>query len=102
MISGPLTSLVDFDAACPKIAVFRYLDDGDWEVFKLYLDQARYAAGDILYNEGDTGDFLAFIVSGHLEALKKTKFLAKPVILARFYVVRWWGKWLFWMVAAAQ
>ncbi len=84
MTAGPLTS-IDLATTCPKIGVFRYMDAGDWEIFKLYLEQARYAAGKILYNEGDEGDFLAFIVSGHLEALKKTEFLGKPVILAKFY-----------------
>ena len=61
------------------------MDAGDWDIFKSYLEQARYSAGDILYSEGDKGDFLAFIVSGQMEALKKTEFLAKPVILAQFY-----------------
>jgi len=84
MTAGPLTS-IDLATTCPKISVFRYMDAGDWEILKSYLDQARYAAGEILYNEGDEGDFLAFIVGGHLEALKKTEFLGKPVILAKFY-----------------
>ncbi|RLB66783.1 MAG: hypothetical protein DRH04_08890 [Deltaproteobacteria bacterium] len=84
MNAGPLTS-IDLSTTCPKIGVFRYMDAGEWEIFKSYLEQARYPAGEILYREGDKGDFLAFIASGHLEALKKTEFLAKPVILAKFY-----------------
>lgn len=76
---------IDLTTTCPKISVFRYMDAGDWEIFKSYLEQVSYAAGDILYNEGDEGNFLAFILNGHLEALKETEFLAKPVILAKFF-----------------
>jgi len=84
MSTGALTS-IDLTTTCPKIGVFRYLDAEDWEIYRTYLEQARYAAGDVLYREGDAGDFLAYILSGHLEALKKTEFLAKPIILARFF-----------------
>ena len=84
MNAGPLTS-IDLTTTCPKISVFRYMDAEDWEIYKNYLELVRYPAGEILYREGDKGDFLAYIVSGHLEALKKTAFLGKPVILARFY-----------------
>lgn len=81
---GPMTS-IDLTTTCPKIGVFRYMDAEDWDIYKNYLEQVHYSAGDILYREGDQGDFLAYIVSGHLEALKKTEFLAKPVILAKFF-----------------
>lgn len=84
MNPGPLTS-IDLTTTCPKIGVFRYMDAEDWGIYKSYLEKASYAAGDILYREGDAGDFLAYIVSGHLEALKETEFLAKPVILAKFF-----------------
>jgi CRP-like cAMP-binding protein len=77
---------IDLTTTCPKIGIFRYMDAEDWGIYKSYLEQVRYTAGDILYREGDAGgDFLAYIVSGHLEALKETEFLAKPVILAKFF-----------------
>ncbi|NIA19482.1 MAG: hypothetical protein GWP07_03480, partial [Xanthomonadaceae bacterium] len=65
MNPGPLTS-IDLTTTCPKIGVFRYMDAEDWEIYRSYLEQASYAAGEILYREGDEGDFLAYIVSGHL------------------------------------
>jgi len=84
MNTGSVNS-IDLTTTCPKIGVFRYLDADDWKIYKSYLEQFNYAAEDILYREGDVGDSLAYIVSGHLEALKKTEFLAKPVILAKFF-----------------
>ena len=84
MNTGSVNS-IDLTTACPKIGAFRYFDADDWKIYKSYLEQFNYAAEDILYHEGDVGDSLAYIVSGHLEALKKTEFLAKPIILAKFF-----------------
>ncbi|MBW1644896.1 MAG: cyclic nucleotide-binding domain-containing protein [Deltaproteobacteria bacterium] len=78
------TTSIDLNIACPRIPVFRFMSAADWEIFKEYLEPLRFAAGDILYHEGEQGDYLVYILSGRLEALKKTAFLGKPVILADF------------------
>ncbi|MBN2332916.1 MAG: cyclic nucleotide-binding domain-containing protein [Deltaproteobacteria bacterium] len=84
MTPEPLTT-IDLKTTCPKITIFRFMEPGEWEVFSQYLEPVRYPAGSILYQEGEEGDFLVYIVSGRMEALKQSAFLGKPVILARFH-----------------
>ena len=85
MMAGEVRTAINLDISCPRIPVFRFMDMQDWEVFKNYLEPLHYCAGSILYNEGEPGDYLVYILSGRLEALKKTAFLGKPVILADFF-----------------
>ncbi len=83
-MTATATSSIDLNISCPRIPVFRFMDAGEWNIFKNYLEPRYYPAGSILYHEGDRGDYLVYILSGRLEALKKTAFLGKPVILADF------------------
>jgi CRP-like cAMP-binding protein len=77
-------ALDDLDCVYRSVPVFRYLDEADWNVYRRYLEPRHFTAGTTVYREGDAGDFLCYIVSGELEAQKRTEFLGKPVLIARF------------------
>ncbi len=47
-----------------------------------YLQRVRVPAGAALFREGDRGDFLAIVVSGKLQASKKTEFPGRGVVIA--------------------
>ncbi|MBN2233443.1 MAG: Crp/Fnr family transcriptional regulator [Deltaproteobacteria bacterium] len=76
--------LDDLDCVYRSVPVFRFMDDADWAVYRAYLEPNRYIAGTVIYREGDAGDFLCYIANGELEAQKRTEFLGKPVVIARF------------------
>jgi len=44
------------------------------------LKTARLGAGDSLFNEGDAGNFLAFVVSGRVQIIKKNAYFRKKVV----------------------
>ncbi len=47
-----------------------------------YLERVRVPAGAILFREGDRGDFLAIVVSGRLQATKRTEFRGRGVVIS--------------------
>lgn len=57
---------------------------GDEEIEKAFpcFDLLEFKAGENLFNEGDPGDFMGFVVSGKLEVKKQTDFKGKQIILA--------------------
>lgn len=63
-------------------ALFRYLSDYEIETLSPFLEYRRYKKGEVLFREGDPGDFICFISSGKMEITKKTLFKDKQVILA--------------------
>ena len=48
-----------------------------------YLESKHFKAGEVLFREGDPGDFIAIISSGSVSVSKATEFQGKDVILAR-------------------
>lgn len=47
------------------------------------LEREHFKAGDVLFREGDPGDFIAIIGSGSVSVSKSTEFAGKNVILAK-------------------
>lgn len=63
-------------------SLFQFLNEEDYSLIPCYLEEKRMKAGEILCTEGDSCDFIAFIISGRLEIGKKTEYGEKQVILA--------------------
>jgi CRP-like cAMP-binding protein len=65
-----------------ELMLFTLLNNEEMELLVPYLELLLYNAGETLFEEGDTGDFLAFIVSGRVQAKKHTEFKGKQIVLA--------------------
>lgn len=61
---------------------FRFLDEGQLETVVAYLERVHLPAGEVLFEEGDKGDFFAIIAGGRLEAKKKTEFAGNQIMMA--------------------
>ena len=48
-----------------------------------FLERKHFKAGDVLFREGEPGDFIAIIGSGSVSVSKSTEFPGKNVILAK-------------------
>ena len=62
--------------------IFSLFDDEDFENMASFSDLVTYPAKAVIFNEGDDGDFLGFVVSGKLEVKKQTEFKGNQVIIA--------------------
>jgi len=60
---------------------FLFLNPDDEPVLSELLDCRSVKAGEVLWREGDSCGYLAFIVSGRLEIRKQTEFPGKDVIV---------------------
>lgn len=60
---------------------FKGLVPEDLELFLQYCEDVQAGAGKILWNEGDTDNYAAFILEGKLGIKKKTQFDGKHVIV---------------------
>lgn len=49
---------------------FSFLEPEQFEYISQYLDTFELNAGDILFEEGEDGDFVCFVLAGGLEVLK--------------------------------
>jgi CRP-like cAMP-binding protein len=65
-----------------ELMLFTLLNNEEMELLVPYLELLLYNEGETLFEEGDTGDFLAFIVSGRVQAKKHTEFKGKQIVLA--------------------
>ncbi|NWF52091.1 MAG: cyclic nucleotide-binding domain-containing protein [Nitrospirae bacterium] len=62
--------------------IFSLLDDEDVEKIAPYFELNTYSEGDVVFKEGDPGDFIGLVISGKLEVKKQTEFKGKQVIIA--------------------
>jgi CRP-like cAMP-binding protein len=60
------------------------LPAGSTRILLHYLEHRRLAAEEILWQEGDMGNPIAFILAGKLELLKATSFPGRPFVLGLF------------------
>ena len=60
------------------------LPAGSTEILSRYLEHRRLGAGEVLWQEGDRSNPLAFILSGKFELLKATSFPGRPFVLGLF------------------
>lgn len=56
-----------------KIDLFANLSKYDLQFIEKYLSFNKIDAGDYVFTEGQRGDFVCFVVHGHLEVLKNNK-----------------------------
>lgn len=64
------------------LILFNMLDEAEVQLSIPYFEVVRYKKGDILFHEGDEGDYIGIILSGVLEVKKNTEFKGKQVIIA--------------------
>ena len=64
------------------VDIFHFLSKEEVEYLIPYLQLKKYAAGEVLFREGEPGNFICFICSGKMEIKKETDFAGKQVILA--------------------
>lgn len=54
-----------------NISLFMALDDEDIQKIDAYTGTVELEAGDTLFEEGEEGNFAAFVIDGQLDAIKK-------------------------------
>lgn len=73
------------EALCVRIKkdfrFFHYLNEDERRIVTQYLDCWELKAGSILWNEGDAGNFVVFVVNGRVEVKKRTEFADHHVIV---------------------
>lgn len=56
-----------------EISIFDRVDPKDLKVIADYMTLVRFKAGDTVFNEGDRGDYVCFVVEGALDVLKTSE-----------------------------
>jgi CRP/FNR family cyclic AMP-dependent transcriptional regulator len=67
-----------------EILLFRYFGESELAEAACYFSFRRVNAGDALWNEGDSCDYIAFIASGEVETKKETEFEGRHVMVGTF------------------
>jgi CRP-like cAMP-binding protein len=62
--------------------IFSFIEDDDAEKVIPFFDSIDYPVGAVIFKEGDSGDFIGFVVSGKLEVKKQTEFKGNQLIIA--------------------
>jgi CRP-like cAMP-binding protein len=65
-----------------QLFLFSLLNEGEVEQIVPFFKIVEYKKGDVLFNENDSGDFIAFILSGFLEVKKSTEFKGRQIVIA--------------------
>ena len=64
-----------------ELSAFCYMDSDNAKILSGYFECRNVKAGETLWKEGDSCDYVAFITSGRLEVKKETEFEGKRVIV---------------------
>ncbi len=64
-----------------ELKFFNFLAEEDLEEAADYFECHQLTAGQTLWQEGESGNFAAFIISGRIEINKKTAFGGKPIVV---------------------
>ncbi|MEW5735393.1 MAG: cyclic nucleotide-binding domain-containing protein [Thermodesulfobacteriota bacterium] len=59
--------------AMAKIPLFDPMDEEDVKTIARYMFFLEFKAGDVVFHEGDRGDYVCFVVDGELEVYKVSK-----------------------------
>jgi CRP/FNR family cyclic AMP-dependent transcriptional regulator len=62
--------------------IFSLFDDSDLDNIAPFFELRIYPGGRIVFEEGDTADFVGLVASGKLEVKKQTEFKGNQVIIA--------------------
>jgi len=65
-----------------ECTVFYFLGPEDIDRLVPFLEERRLTKGEILFTEGDPGNFMAFIRCGKLEVKKEIQFADKQILIA--------------------
>jgi CRP-like cAMP-binding protein len=65
-----------------QLIFFNLLNEEEVENILSYLEVINFPAGDIVFNEGDIGDYIGIILSGKLDVKKQTEFKGRQIIIA--------------------
>lgn len=63
---------------------FHFLSEEEIITLSRYCERKDAKSGEVLINEGEKSEFLAFIISGRLEATKDTGFKGNDIVLAEY------------------
>lgn len=64
-----------------QLRFFHFLAEEDMPLLADFFDCRQVPAGEILWQEGEPGDYEAFIVEGRVEVKKDTEFAGKQVVV---------------------
>lgn len=64
-----------------ELSSFSFLEDADLDEIAGYFECRQVKVGENLWREGDTGNYLAFVIQGRLEVKKQTEFAGKEVVV---------------------
>ncbi len=65
-----------------KMQIFQLFNDEELESFIPYISIAHYAAGAVIFEEGEGDGFIGFVISGKLQVKKQTEFKNREIVLA--------------------
>jgi CRP-like cAMP-binding protein len=65
-----------------EMKICEYLTDDELERVSPCFEVEHYPAGTFLFREGDTGDYMGFVISGKIEITKQTEFKGKEIVIA--------------------
>jgi CRP/FNR family transcriptional regulator, cyclic AMP receptor protein len=68
-----------------NLLFFSYLSPKQVDKIMSYIEPLDLNAGDVLFEEGDNGDYVCFIVNGSLEVLKMTTWQNFTTVIATLY-----------------
>ena len=66
------------------LSAFAFLSQDDLKKASDFFQSKRFSSGEVLWKEGDPCAYVAFIVSGSVQVMKKTKLKGNQVILGRY------------------
>jgi CRP-like cAMP-binding protein len=64
-----------------ELRFFSFMEDEDLDQVGHYFECRQVSAGEKLWQEGEPGNFIAFIVSGRIELRKETEFKGRNVVV---------------------
>jgi CRP/FNR family transcriptional regulator, cyclic AMP receptor protein len=67
-----------------ELKFLTFLADEDLNAVAHYFRCRRVPAGEIVWSDGDPGDYIAFVISGRIQVNKKTDLGGKSIVLGIF------------------
>ena len=68
-----------------NLVFFSYLSPEQMDKIIMYIEPLELKANEMLFEEGDVGDYVCFIVSGSLEVVKMTTWQNFTTVIATLY-----------------
>ncbi len=62
--------------------IFEFIDEQDFVTIAPFFEIKKCHSGNIIFREGEPGDFIGFVLSGKLEVKKQTEFKGNQLIIA--------------------